>query len=106
MRREVFTGGGYRSNFWNGVIDWACSTPIWTPIWQLLHLNQAGVQNLISYLTLTHNPVRSEMATRVRTTYIECYKIVLNIRDDRHLYGNLKKSYVCVVLSMHLLQDR
>jgi len=23
MRREVFTGGGYRSNFWNGVIDWA-----------------------------------------------------------------------------------
>ena len=29
------------------------------------------------------------MATRVRTTYIECYQIVLNIRADRHLYGHL-----------------
>jgi len=36
------------------------------------------------------------MATRVRTTYIECYQIVLNIRADRHLYGHLKKSYVCL----------
>ena len=51
-------------------------------------------------------PVHFDMDTRVRTTYIECYQIVLNIRADRHLYGNLKKSYVCVVLSMHLLQNR
>ena len=50
-------------------------------------------------------PVRSDMSTKVRTTYIECYQIALNIRADRHLYGNLKKPYVCVVLSMHLLQD-
>ena len=54
------------------------------------------VYKISSATWLTHNPVRSEMATRVSTTYIECYQIVLNIRADRHLYGNLKKSYVCV----------
>ena len=42
------------------------------------------VYKISSATWLTHNPVRSEMATRVRTTYIECYQIVLNIRADRH----------------------
>ena len=36
------------------------------------------------------------MATRVRTTYIECYQIVLNIRADRHLYGHLKQSPIYI----------
>jgi len=49
------------------------------------------------------------MATRVRTTYIECYKIVLNIRDDRHLFQmkwfSLKEEYQVQECFTHILDN-
>ena len=67
------------------------------------------VYKISSDTWLTHNPVNSEMATRVRTTYIECYKIVLNIRDDRHLFQmkwfSLKEEYQVQECFTHILDN-
>jgi len=54
----------------------------WTPPpSELLHLNQAGVQDLISDLTDAQPSTLSDMVTRVR--------LRAQGRADRHLYGHL-----------------